>query len=345
MVRLRGFFLLSGAYFAAIHGDRMDMILCHQKFELHELRRITLIEISSRVGKLIYISMRRFLLPYILISILLASCSTAPKKPKERVVFASIMPLKYFVDKIAGDLYKVEVTVPPGVGPETYSPTPKQMKMLSEADAYFTIGYLAFEIDLLTKFSSLNSGLKIFQISKGINLIKEKEEDHADHVHLQGIDPHIWSSPNEARIISHNIFEGMVAVDPLNREHYSKNLQLLLDEIDRTDSTITKILSNVSARKFVIFHPALGYFAREYGFEQLPIEFEGKDPSPKHMQELIENAREEKVILVFIQKEFDKRNAVIVAKEIGCKAVQIDPLDYNWPEQMISIASKLAENR
>ena len=290
--------------------------------------------------------MRKFLVLYILVSILLVSCSTAPKKPKERVVFASILPLKYFADKIVGDIYKVEVTVPPGVGPETYSPTPKQMKMLSEADAYFAIGYLAFEVDLLTKFSALNPSLKVFQISKGINLIEEKEEEHTDHVHLQGVDPHIWSSPKEAKIISQNIYEGMVAVDPGNKDRYFKNLQSLLSEIDKVDSTVTDILSKAATKKFIIFHPALGYFAREYGLEQLSIEFEGKVPSPKHMQELIEKARTGSIKLVFIQKEFDKRNAEIVAKELGCQAVQIDPLDYNWPEQMISIASKLAgENR
>lgn len=288
--------------------------------------------------------MRRLLLPYILISILLASCSTAPKKPKGKVVFASILPVKYFVDKIVGDIYKVEVTVPPGVGPETYSPTPKQIAMLSQADAYFTVGYLSFEVDLLSKFSSVNPNLRVFQISKGINLIEEKEENHTDHIHLQGVDPHIWSSPKEARIISHNIFEGVAAVDPDNKERYSKNLQSLLAEIDKVDSTITNILSKATAKKFIIFHPALGYFARAYGLEQLSIEFEGKVPSPKHMQELIEKARAGDVKLVFIQKEFDKRNAEIVAKELGCKAVQIDPLDYNWPEQMVSIASDLAAN-
>lgn len=286
--------------------------------------------------------MKRYLLPFILITVLQISCSDATKKPKEKVVFASILPLKYFVDKIVGDIYKVEVTVPPGVGPETYSPTPKQMKMLSEADAYFAIGYLAFEIDLLTKFSSLNPNLKVFQISKGIKLIEQKEEQHADHIHLQGVDPHIWSSPKEAKVISQNIYEGMVTIDPGNRESYSKNLQLLLAEIDKVDSSVANILFKAKTKKFIIFHPALGYFARDYGLEQLSIEFEGKVPSPKHMQELIGNARFGSVRLVFIQKEFDKRNAEIVAQEIGCKAVQIDPLDYNWPEQMISIASKLA---
>lgn len=281
---------------------------------------------------------------YFLTTLLLASCTDTPQKSQEKVVFTSILPLKYFADKIVGDHYKVEVLVPPGTGPETYSPTPKQMKMLSKADAFYGIGYLPFETDILKKISSINPNLKVFLVSKDIDLIRDTEEAHTDHVHLQGIDPHIWSSPKEAKVISKNICDGMETVDPSDHDYYANNLKNLLKEIDRVDSTLTGILSGSSEKKFIIFHPALGYMARDYGLEQLSIEFEGKTPSPKHMQELIGKARAGNVKLVFIQKEFDKRNAEIVACEIGGKAVPIDPLDYNWPDQTISIAEKLAGN-
>lgn len=278
----------------------------------------------------------------VLIGVSFITCNS-PKKEKEKVLFVSILPQKYFAEKIAGDLYKVEVMVPPGVGPETYSPTPKQMKKLGESDAYFAIGYLGFEEDLLSKLPSLNPGIKIYNVSEGINLIEEKEERHEDHAHLKGVDPHTWSSPKGALIIAKNIFEGMAQVDPKNREHYLQNLQKLTAEINEVDSTITKVLSSVRGKKFIIFHPALGYLARDYGLEQYSIEFEGKNPSPKHMQELIDEAGKGKITTVLIQKEFEKRNAEIVAKEIGGTLVQIDPLDYNWPQQMISIANSLAD--
>ncbi len=288
--------------------------------------------------------MRKFVLPIILISILLASCSTTPKKPKGKVVFTSILPIKYFTDKIVGDRYDVEVMVPPGFGPETYSPSPKQITMLSEADAYFAIGFLGFEPDLLRKLPSINKNIKIFLVSKGIDLIRDFEDEHAGPDETKGIDPHIWESPKEARIISKNICEGMKIVDPDHREYYDKNLQSLLREISKIDSTVTAILSKAAVRKFVIFHPSLGYFARDYGLEQLPIEYEGKVPSPKHMQELIDKARSENIKMVFIQKEFDIRNAEIVARDIGGKEIQIDPLDYDWPKEMITIASQFADN-
>lgn len=285
--------------------------------------------------------MIKILIPFFAAAILLSGCFSGTQKSKEKIVFVSILPLKYFTDKIVGGIYKVEVTVPPGVGPETYSPTPKQMILLGQAKAYFSIGYLGFEQSWLGNFKSTNPDLQIFVTSKRIDLIKD-EQQHEDHAHLQGVDPHIWSSPKTARLIALNIFDGMIQIDPANGDTYRKNLTLLLTEIQKVDSTVTKLLSKASSKKFIIFHPALGYFARDYGLEQLAIEFEGKVPSPKHLQTVIESVKSENIKFILIQKEFDKENAEIIAKETGSKIIVIDPLDYNWPEQMITIAEKLS---
>jgi len=285
--------------------------------------------------------MRKFIIPFLVVGILLSGCFSETQKSKDKIVFVSILPLKYFADKIVGDNYRVVVTVPPGVGPESYSPTPKQMMLLGEARAYFSIGYLGFEQVWLENFRSSNPDLQVFVTSKRVDLIQDKEQ-HGDHTHLQGVDPHIWSSPKAARLIALNIFDGMVQIDPENGDTYRKNLNLLLNEIEKVDSTVTKLLSNVPSKKFILFHPALGYFARDYGLEQLSIEFEGKVPSPRHLQAVIETAKSENIKFVLIQKEFDKENAEIIAKETGSKIIQIDPLDYNWPEQMITIAEKLS---
>ena len=285
--------------------------------------------------------MRRFILSSLLIGILLSGCTSGTQKSKNKTLFVSILPLKYFADRIVGDAYNVEVTVPPGVGPETYSPTPKQMILLGESEAYFSVGYLGFEQAWLENFKSTNPRLQIFPVSKGIDLIRGAEE-HGDHSHFQGVDPHVWSSPKAARIIVQNIFDGMVQIDPKNSETYRKNLGVLLAEIGRVDSTVAQLLSKATTKKFLLFHPALGYFARDYGLEQLAIEFEGKVPSPKHLQTIIDAAKAGNIRIILIQKEFDKQNAEIIAKETGSRIVQIDPLDYNWPEQMISIAEKLS---
>lgn len=285
--------------------------------------------------------MRKFLLLSLLPVLLLSGCFTGKQKPKDKIIFVSILPLKYFADKIVGDIYKVEVTVPPGVGPETYSPTPKQMMLLGEASAYFSIGYLGFEQTWLENFQSTNPDLQVFVTSKRIDLIKDGEQ-HEGHDHIQGVDPHIWSSPKAARLIAQNIFDGMIQIDPENGDTFRKNLNHLLTEIASVDSTVEKLLTTATSKKFIIFHPALAYFARDYGLKQLSIEFEGKVPSPRHLQSVIETAKSENIRFVLIQKEFDKENAEIIAKETGSKIIVIDPLDYNWPEQIIAIATKLS---
>jgi len=285
--------------------------------------------------------MKGYLVLVLTIGILLAGCYSEAPGPKNKILFASILPLKYFADKIVGNTWVVEVMVPPGVGPETYSPTPRQMMMLAKAKGYLSIGYLGFEQAWLENFRSTNLQMQLILTSININLIKEGEQ-HRDHAHLQGVDPHIWSSPKTAVRIARNICDGMVKIDPENSDLFRKNLDLLLTEIQAVDSTVTALLSGSSEKKFIIFHPALGYFARDYGLEQLSIEFEGKVPSPRHLKTVIETAKSENIKFIMIQKEFDMENAEIIAKETGSTIVQIDPLDYNWSGQMISIAKKLS---
>lgn len=270
------------------------------------------------------------------------SCQTAPKKPSGKIVFASILPLQYFTDQITGSLYHSEVMVPPGVGPETYSPTPRQMSEMARAGAFFANGYLGFEEAYMDKFQSINPGLVFINTSKGVEMIHSEGHSHGNEVHEKGVDPHTWSSPEGAKIIAGNILDGMIRIDPSNKAQFQANYDRLIAKIDSVDRAVRSILSAIPSRKFMVFHPALGYFAREYQLEQLSIEFEGKVPTPKHVQNIVQEAREHKIAYIMIQKEFDVENAEIIANETGSKVVQIDPLAYDWPNEMISLANKMA---
>lgn len=287
------------------------------------------------------LQMRKILLLLFIIPILV-SCQGKSKKPAEKIVFTSILPLQYFTDQITGKLYTSEVMVPPGVGPETYNPTPRQMSEMAQAGVYFANGYLGFEETYVEKFQSINPNLVFINTSTGVNLIQAEGHDHGDHAHEKGVDPHTWSSPSGARIIARNIFDGMVKIDPANKEHFQVNLDRLLAKIDSVDQVVNSILSDMPSRKFMVFHPALGYFARDYHLEQLSIEFEGKVPTPRHVQNIVLEAKSQKIVNIMIQKEFDVENAEIIANETGSKVIQIDPLAYDWPNEMISLARKMA---
>jgi len=284
--------------------------------------------------------MRKLIL-LLTIVMILASCQTT-KKSEEKMVFASILPLQYFADQITGDLYDSEVMVPPGVGPETYNPTPRQMSEMAKSSAFFANGYLGFEEAYVEKFRSNNPNMLFVNTSDGVELIHAEGHDHGYHAHEKGVDPHTWSTPAGARIIAKNIYEGMVKIDPANQSIFKVNLDRLLAKIDSVDTAVKVILASIPSRKFMVFHPALGYFAQEYNLEQLSIEFEGKVPTPRHIQNIVLEAKAHNIRNILIQKEFDVENADIIANETGSKVIQIDPLAYDWPGEIISLAHKMA---
>jgi zinc transport system substrate-binding protein len=283
----------------------------------------------------------RKLIGLLAIASILVSCQTT-KKPAVKIVFASILPIQYFADQITGDLYTSEVMVPPGVGPETYNPTPRQMSEMAKASAFFANGYLGFEEAFVEKFRSNNPNMLFVNTSNGVPLIHAEGHDHGDHAHEKGVDPHTWSTPAGARIIARNIYDGMVKIDPANQAAFKNNLDQLIARIDSVDNAVKSILASLPSRKFMVFHPALGYFAQEYNLEQLSIEFEGKVPTPRHIQNIVLEAKEHNIRNILIQKEFDVENADIIANETGSQVIQIDPLAYDWPKEMINLAHKMA---
>jgi zinc transport system substrate-binding protein len=261
----------------------------------------------------------------------------------------TIEPQRYFAEQLVDTFFTVKCMVPSGISPETYDPTPAEMIALAHAQAYFCIGYIGFEELWLDKLKSNYPQVKFFDNSAGISLFvsdhdDEHEAHHAkDHHHHSRIDPHIWNSPKQALVIAANMHDALVKIDPDNATFYAEKLQSLLEYIRKIDAEVTNILSRSSQKSFIIYHPALTYFARDYGLTQHCIEIDGKEPSPEQIKHLIEEAKENQIQTVFIQQEFDRRNAEIIAEETGCKLVVINPLSYNWGEETIRIAKALSD--
>ena len=259
-------------------------------------------------------------------------------------VVVSILPEETFVKKIGGEHVVVTTMVQPGMEPHSFEPKPSQMKMLSKADTYFAIG-VEFEKSWLDKFKAQNPKLDIVDVSKGIKRIKmlgyhndKRENDN------NGLDPHVWLSPSNAKIIAKNIYDELVKLDLKNRADYEKGYNDLISQIDKTDKEIKNILKSVKPNtKFLIFHPAWGYFAKEYGLIQVPIEQEGKEPKPKELIKLIKQAKADSVKTIIVEPEFSDKSAKLIAKEIGITVVKISPLNPNWSENLINMAKAIAK--
>ena len=273
--------------------------------------------------------------------IALTACGNKTHKPTKTQIMVTMEPLRYFTEAIAGDTYKIISMVPDGNSPETYDPIPQQLIELAHCEAYIKIGYIGFEVTWMDKLTKNNPQLKVFDTSKGIDLIKDSEHEH--HVncnHPGGIEPHTWSSTKNATLIADNIFEALCTLNPTQKEFYQHRLDSVKQIIAVTDKEIRKYLVDADST-FLIYHPALSYFARDYGLTQISIEENGKEPSPAQLKKLIERCREAKARVVFVQQEFDTRNAEVIAKEIGVEVIPINPLSYQWHKEMVKVAKAL----
>ena len=259
------------------------------------------------------------------------------KLDNKPLISVSIEPLRNIVEHLAGDYYKVVTLTPVGASPETYEPTPKQLMDVSNSKLYFAIGTLGFEKQQLERMKETAPTLKIYTVSDGISLLSVQHEGHGDST-----DPHIWMSPKNVVQMARNVCNALCQNDPEHTAVYKKKLADLELHADEVDRRIRLMVSKVRYRNFLIYHPALAYFANEYGFRQLTIEQDGKEPSSEHLATIISEAKAAEVHIIFLQREFKGRSVKSFSEATGARVVIINPLAYRWDNQAIAIAKALA---
>ena len=297
----------------------------------------------------------------ILLPFLLCMCQN-PQSGKPSVA-VTIEPQRYFANMIAGDHFDVFAVVPVGQSPESYDPAPHEMMRIARSVAYLQIGRIGFEQAWMPAIRSNNPHLKFYDLSEGVEWIGEEEneefnvvgasrsrpldskfeEEESDHHHHDGTDPHIWSATIPAKIIAHNTLQAFMDLDPERKSLYMANYQRLIEEIEDTSHQLHAMLDTLTNRTFIIYHPALTYFANEFGLNQLSIEADGKEPSVASMKALIDEARKAHVRVVFVQQEFDRKHAEQIATAINARVAIINPLDRDWKNQMIHVAQELTK--
>ncbi len=290
------------------------------------------------------------------------------------IVAVSIVPQAGFVEAVGGDKVEVVVMVPPGYSPHFYEERPHLMVKLSEARMYAMVGSgVEFELAGMHKLREMNRDMLVVDCSHGIQLLEMDEhhhhhddddehlhdedgehhdddehehDDHYQHDHDHdhtGTDPHIWLSVRNAMTMVQNICAGLVEVDPDNRAYYEQNCTAYLAELGELDTEIEESLSGVQNRRFIVFHPAWGYFAHDYDLIQIAVEKGGKEPDIDYQSRLIEEAREHEIRVVFVSPQFSIKSAEVIAGEIGGQVVRIDPLAEDFIDNMRVVASAMRE--
>ena len=261
-----------------------------------------------------------------------SSCKNKPAT--HRIVTVSILPQKYFVEKIAGNYLRVNVMIPPGMNPANCDLNTGQLQKLYDSDICFTIGYLPFEQTHLYPVLERQKHIEVINHSEGLKLLHGCcHHSHEEHQYT-GIDPHIWLSPANARKMAMTIYETLAKRYPEQQTTFQKNLENLLTDIDNIAKQAEEVFKNNRQHIFLIYHPALTYFAADYALEQISIEDEGKEPNPEHLKKIIDIAKEKKINLIFIQNQFDVTNAESIAREINAQIIPINPLAENWKEEL-----------
>ncbi len=251
-------------------------------------------------------------------------------------VTVSILPQKFFVKQIAGNLANVQVMVLPGSEPATYEPKPKQLSHLMKSKIYFAIG-VPFERNWLTKFKEVSPKMLVIDTSKGIKkraMSSSYSLENKKAVEKNALDPHIWLSPKLVKIIAKNIADTFIKIDPKHKDIYLLRLKKFDKRISSLQKYAHKKIDHLKHREFMVFHPVWGYFADEFKLKQIPIQLEGKNPTPRSLIHLIKYAKNKNIKVIFVQPQFSKKSAEVIAKNIGAKVVVLDPLSENWTKSI-----------
>lgn len=275
-----------------------------------------------------------------LLLVLLSACS-AEKESPQRILMVSIPPQQYLLEKIVGDRYAVKCMLAKGGNPESYEPSMAYMMNLEKSDAYFFVGNIGFEAAIKGKIKDFNPSMKTYDVSEGIALLKGSHHFDADD--KEGIDPHIWSSVANVREMARNMCRAVVDLDVANKDFYEDNCRCFETELDAFQDSLSRQLAPVKGAAFVVWHPSLSYFARDYGLEQISVEYDGKEAPAKHIESRIRLAKERRARVFFLQKDMDMRQAESLNAQLGTKLVTINPLAYEWKTEMQNIADAFTE--
>jgi len=270
-------------------------------------------------------------------SLFLTGCSKNVKTEGTDIkttVAVTVLPQKALVEAVCGDLANIITIVPPGNSPGNYEPTPVEMESFSKAAIYFTIGVPTEKANILPKAEKM----------KIVDLPTKVAEKYPDREFSPGSrDPHIWLSPKRAKVMVETIAQEMSALDTKNAETYQKNVQAYLEKLDQLDSELKTMFTGRRNLKFIVFHPAYGYLADDYGLKMYALEQSGKEATPQHLQEMIDLAKSEKIGVIFSQAEIDSKQPEAFAEEIGGTKEMLDPLSGDYIQNLQKMGRAISE--
>ncbi len=251
-------------------------------------------------------------------------------------ILVAVDPIAYFVERVGGDNVVVAALTPQGKDPESFAPTPGSLKAVAATKIFFRVG-LPIEERFARNIAAIAPNAETVDLRDELDMLASEhhhhhhDEDDHEHEHEhehddESLDAHVWTSPANVRLMTKKVAETLTEADPANAETYRANAAALDAELAALQAETAERLAPYADRGFFVFHPAYGYYAREFDLKQYAIEFEGKAPRPRDLNDLIERVKKEQVTKLIVQPEFNRSSAQAVANAIDGELVDHSPL-------------------
>ncbi|MBX7058779.1 MAG: zinc ABC transporter substrate-binding protein [Leptospirales bacterium] len=282
---------------------------------------------------------------FILLCLILAGACQAPEQDSRPLVAASIAPLQFFVDQLAGQSLRTIALVPAGSDAHVFEPRPEQLRLLSEAHLLVESG-MEFEAAWRPRFLAANPSLQI------ISPASRFADLRYIHIHRSGSsnpvaqrhdspDPHYWQSPARAAALLDYLRDELCQRFPERCSNFRAHAESFRPQIAALDAECRRRTQALAVRSFVSYHPSWNYFAKDYHLEMIALEHGGQEPGPAQTAAAVEHARSRGVRVVLIEPELSDRSAAMFAREIDAPLRRVAPLAYDWPAAIRSFLDAL----
>lgn len=280
-------------------------------------------------------------------AMIISSCDGSGRKSGLRpIVAVSIPPQQFFVDNIAGDRVETVCLLGGTSDPESFEPSIRQFMDLENASVYMPVGVFGFERAIVDRLKSNSRNLKVCNVAEGIDaLYGTHGHEHSGKECRGEVDPHVWSSVVNAKVIALNTLDALIDADPAHEDVYRANYARLDARLDSVDGCFRRLFEGMEKRpSFAVWHPSLSYFARDYGLTQIPLVDAGKESSVKSLAASLDNAGMKDCRVYFYQQEFDSDKASALLDDSDVSVVTINPMNREWEDEMQKIYNVFANN-
>jgi len=262
--------------------------------------------------------------------LLVFSCNNKKESSGKISIAVTIPPYEYLVNKIGGNKVDVFTFISVGTSPHHFEPTPKMIETASSSDYYFAVGKnMEFEDVWLQKLKDMNKNLSIIDLSKNIKYIHN--------------DPHVWLSLQRLKMISKNIYENLTRISPSDKEFFNSNYNSMIDSISIIEKELIDSFTNIKNKKLLVYHGSWTYFANEFGLKQISIEQGSKSASAKEFKEILDEVKQSKLPVIFIDPQHSQAPAKVIAEDLNIKLDVINPLAFDLLNNFIKVKDKIVK--